>query len=57
MEQRVFLNTEGTEYTKEEGSRKNWDVAEENDVLVMGHSFLIGGRKLAELRDGGGDNV
>jgi hypothetical protein len=29
MEQRVFLNTEGTEYTKEEGSRKNWDVAEE----------------------------
>jgi hypothetical protein len=29
MEQRVFLNTEGTEYTKEEGSRKNWDVAKE----------------------------
>jgi hypothetical protein len=57
MEHQVFLNTEITERTEEEGRRAGQKTFECKVALVMGRDPLIGRREFAELGDGGWDDV
>ncbi len=53
-----FFSTQRSQRAqRKKGEEGNVVSREGNDGLLMGHRFLVGGRELAKLSDGGGDHA